>query len=190
VRRDRGEVGHDVGESNQEPPVSENIKPDREQRMSEQNRVHQRQPTPVIHKRWHGPYVTAKGMDPAPAALLIGIDQFNRGEFFEQHETLEELWRGEADDVRYLYHGILLVGVGIYHLSRRNYRGAVSKLEGGLDKLRWFEPVCQGVDVSSLVADASRFLEQLRDLGPERVAELDPGAIPKVRFAVDGRQKG
>ncbi len=135
----------------------------------------------VIPKRWHGPYVTARGAEPPPPELLRGIAQFNRGEFFEQHETLEDLWRAEPDDVRYLYHGILLVGVGLYHLTRGNYRGAVSKIEGGLDKLRWFEPACQGVDVSGLVADATRFLDYLETLGPGRADEFDRALFPQVR---------
>jgi len=32
--------------------------------------------------------------------LLEGIAQFNRGEYFKQHETLEILWRAEARPVR------------------------------------------------------------------------------------------
>ena len=37
-----------------------------------------------------------------PARLRRGIEQFNRGEFYEQHETLEEEWLAELDPVRYL----------------------------------------------------------------------------------------
>jgi hypothetical protein len=33
-------------------------------------------------------------------ACCQGIAQFNRGEFFEQHETLELLWLAEQRDVR------------------------------------------------------------------------------------------
>ncbi len=40
--------------------------------------------------------------DPPPPQLVEGIAQFNRGEFFEQHETLELLWRAERRDIRYL----------------------------------------------------------------------------------------
>ena len=141
---------------------------------------------PVIPKRLHGPYVTARSEEQPPQELLRGVEQFNRGEYFEQHETLEDLWRSEPDDVRYLYHGILLVGVALYHLTRGNYRGAISKLEGGLDKLRWFEPYCQGVDVASLVADTSAFLSYLKELGPERADRFDRALFPHVRVVTDG----
>ena len=59
-----------------------------------------------------------------PARLRRGIEQFNRGEFYEQHETLEEEWLAERDPVRYLYQGILQIGVGFEHLRRGNPTGA------------------------------------------------------------------
>ena len=58
--------------------------------------------------------------EPPPAQLLEGIAQFNRGELFEQHETLELLWRAERRDVRHLYQGILQIGVAFHHLRRLN----------------------------------------------------------------------
>ena len=38
--------------------------------------------------------------EPAPPLLRRGIEQFNAGEFFDQHETLEDLWRAETRPVR------------------------------------------------------------------------------------------
>src|SRR5262249_20822635 len=46
-----------------------------------------------------------------PAELVRAVEQFNRGEFFECHETLEALWMAEAEPLRRLYQGILQVGV-------------------------------------------------------------------------------
>ena len=134
----------------------------------------------VIPKRWQGPYSPARCGDEPPAELLAGIEQLNRGEYFEQHETLEELWRAEQDDVRYLYQGILQVGVGLHHLRRSNYPGAVSKLRSGIAKLRWFGPVCQGVDVARLIRDAATCLERLETLGPEGMADFDWSVAPRV----------
>ena len=60
-----------------------------------------------------------------PPRLLEGIAQFNRGEYFEQHETLELLWRAEPRKVRHLYQGILQIGVAFHHLRRGNYHGTI-----------------------------------------------------------------
>lgn len=138
----------------------------------------------IIPKRLRGPYRTTRCAEPPPEALLAGIHQFNQREFFEQHETLEALWRSEPDDVRYLYQGILQVGVGFHHLLRGNYHGAVSKLESGIAKLKWFEPECQGVDVRSLVLGAAVCLETLQHLGRDRLTEFDLTLVPTVRVTL------
>ncbi len=52
---------------------------------------------------------------PPPQELTRAIEQLNAGELFEQHETLELLWRATREPVRDLYHGILQIGVGLYH---------------------------------------------------------------------------
>lgn len=130
----------------------------------------------------YGPFHTDLCEGPAPELLLRGIEQLNRGEFFEQHETLEILWRAEADDVRYLYQGILLVGVGLYHVRRGRFRGAIAKLETAVRLLQWFTPACQRVDVATLIADANRVRDTLTSLGPTRLADFDWSLAPRVHL--------
>src|SRR5207302_8270854 len=70
---------------------------------------------------------------PAPPELVKGIHEFNSGEFFEQHETLELLWRATPEEVRHLYEAILQIGVGMHHwLKNRNFWGAAVKLDHGI----------------------------------------------------------
>jgi hypothetical protein len=82
--------------------------------------------------------------DPLPLLLLEAVAQFNRGDYFEQHETLELLWRAEARPVRRLYQGILQIGVAFHHLRRRNYHGVVYMLTRGAAYLKPFAPRCRG----------------------------------------------
>jgi len=119
--------------------------------------------------------------DPAPAELTRGIDQLNAGELFEQHETLETLWRATAAPARGLYHGILQVGVGLHHWSRGNFHGAAVLMGEGIERLRPFEPRCQGVDVAALIADATALRDELLRLGPERIGERDARTALRVR---------
>jgi predicted metal-dependent hydrolase len=130
----------------------------------------------------YGPFHTDRCGEPPPELLRLGVEQLNRGEYFEQHETLETLWRAERDDVRYLYQGILLVGVGLFHLKRGNLRGAAAKLATGVRFLQWFAPACQGVDVAALIADADRARESILALGPEHLAAFDWSQAPRVRW--------
>ena len=136
------------------------------------------QPVPIIKKE--PPRRSGRcGEAPSPP-LLAGIAQFNVGEYWECHETLETLWRVERDHVRYLYQGILQVGVGCYHLRRGNWRGAVNKLRSGLAYLEPSAPSCLGVDVARLRAEAGAILARLEALGAARVGGIDVGALPKV----------
>jgi predicted metal-dependent hydrolase len=121
--------------------------------------------------------------DPAPPELLAGIEQFNKGEFFEQHETLELLWRATPGPIRGMYHGILQIGVGFHHWRRANYHGASVLLEEGIERLRPFALICHGVDVARLVADAAAARERLLVLGPTRMTEYDVANAPRVHFA-------
>jgi uncharacterized protein len=121
--------------------------------------------------------------DGRPAALDTAIEQFNRREFFECHETLEALWNAEPGPVRVLYKGVLQVGVGCYHLLRHNYRGATVKLRSGIDYLAPFASGCLGVDVHRLIVEARALLAALEALGPERFQQVDLALIPHVHPA-------
>jgi predicted metal-dependent hydrolase len=112
--------------------------------------------------------------------VLKGIEEFNRGEFFGQHETLETAWRAEVRPVRALYQGILQVGLACYQIEHGNLPGAQKMFERGLRRLRQFAPECQGIEVARLIADAERVWDEARRLGPGRLHELDRTLFPKI----------
>ena len=120
--------------------------------------------------------------EPPPVALLEGIEQFNRGDYFEQHETLELLWRAEPRDVRRMYQGILQIGVAFHHLRRLNHHGTVYMLTRGSRYLAPFVPRCQSVDVEALISDAATALREVERLGPDRLDEFDWRLAPRVRL--------
>jgi predicted metal-dependent hydrolase len=120
------------------------------------------------------------GGDVPPAALRAGIEQFNRGEYFECHETLEALWLAEPTSLRRLYQGILQVGVALHHLRAGNYRGASGLLARGRGHLEAFAPRCLGVDVASLLVATRRCEVELAALGPTRIAEFDWRLAPRI----------
>jgi predicted metal-dependent hydrolase len=117
-----------------------------------------------------------------PDLALKGIEEFNRGEFYECHEYLEEAWMQEARRVRFLYQGILQVGVGFYHLRNGNWRGATGLLRNGTVRLKEFEPETLGVNVARLVSESEHCLRELEELGRERIGEFDHALVPKVEW--------
>lgn len=95
----------------------------------------------------------------------------------------------EPAAVRELYQGILQVGVALYKQERGQYGGAVSLLRRGLNHLAPFAPVCHGVDVARLMAEAMVVLEAIERLGPAQIAELDRRLRPYIRWRPGVRAK-
>ncbi|MPZ18929.1 MAG: DUF309 domain-containing protein [Luteitalea sp.] len=120
--------------------------------------------------------------DPTPPLLLQGIEELNAGRYFEQHETLEILWRAETRPVRRLYQGVLQIGVAFHHLQDGNYHGTVYMLTRGSSYLRDLPPICLGVDVARLLVDAARALAEVERLGPARLSEFAWSLAPRVRL--------
>lgn len=131
------------------------------------------------------PQRTARCEQAPPAALLHGIEEFNRQQFFEQHETLEGIWIHEPDPVRYLYQGILQIGVGFYHWQRGNWRGAMAKLGQGMAKLQPYRPACMTVDVERLVSETAALRAELERRGPDDVPAFPPAGLPKVHRIIN-----
>ncbi len=115
-----------------------------------------------------------------PLKLLEGIGQFNRGEYYDCHETLEGIWRDERGRIRGLYKGVLQIGVAVYHAKRSNLRGAMRLISSGMELLGPFAPECMGIDVAYLLQTAGQFREELNELAPE--SDLSLMTIPAIRF--------
>ncbi len=64
------------------------------------------------------------------------IRQFNGGEFFECHETLEECWKTETNHQhRILLQSVIHFAVAYYHLRNGNKIGYGRQKEKGLQKI-------------------------------------------------------
>ncbi len=121
-----------------------------------------------------------------PPLFYVGLELFNKGDYFEQHEALEEIWIEDQRPLRRLYQGILKVGVGFYKLRLGNYRGTVNHIRGGIAYLERFEENCLGIEVARLISDAREVLARVEELGPERLGEFDLESLPTVHFTRRG----
>src|ERR1700737_4766824 len=63
-----------------------------------------------------------------------GGDEFNRGFYFECHDTLEEMWTGLRGPTRDFFQGLIQVSVAFYHLGNANSVGASSMMRRGLKR--------------------------------------------------------
>ena len=110
-----------------------------------------------------------------------GIEEFNSGHFFECHDTLEDLWHETRGPDRLFLQGLIQVSVGFYHLTNRNFRGAVSQLTRGLDKLDKYRPRHRGVEVNPFLKEVLRWLAAGEAALRGEAVEIDESLIPKIR---------
>jgi predicted metal-dependent hydrolase len=92
----------------------------------------------------------------------LGRDHFNAGRFFQAHEAWEEAWRkarGSADEE--FFKGLSQVAAGYTHHLRGNPRGARTLIARGLDRVRGYGRLHQGIDLAALAATLERDLEAL-----------------------------
>ncbi|HXF63171.1 MAG TPA: DUF309 domain-containing protein, partial [Caldilineaceae bacterium] len=140
----------------------------------------------LVARHIHPPVVYPEGWDaPLPAKARAGIEAFNRGDYFEQHELLEEAWVEESRPIREMYQGILQVGVAFYHIEQDNWAGALKLFRRGLPRLRSLPPICQGVDLAGLRAAAEAIHREVAALGPQRLHEFDRSKFPQIRLVAE-----
>ena len=101
-----------------------------------------------------------------------GLEAFNRREYFEAHELLEEAWREEKGPIRGLYQGILQAAVCYLHIERGNLNGGMRMYARCKPKLDNWPDTCRGVDVAGLRRSLSTVMEAVSRLGPENIHDF------------------
>lgn len=104
-----------------------------------------------------------------PDEFWRGVEQFNQGEFYACHDTLEALWIEAIEPEKKFYQGILQVAVALYHLSNQNWRGAVILMGEGMNRLRGYQPSYASVDVEQFLAQTVQVFNVLQQTGPDQV---------------------
>ncbi len=112
-----------------------------------------------------------------------GVEEFNRGDYFAQHEFLELAWIEETRPIREMYQGILQMGVACLQIQRGNWVGAIKVFRRGLPRLAGLPEVCQGLQVGLFRHQAEAIHAEITALGPERLGEFDQGKFPRIEYA-------
>ena len=114
-------------------------------------------------------------MDPL---LERGIALFNRGEYFECHEVLEEAWTPERGARRLFLQALIHMAVGFYHNGRGNPTGAQRQLRKGLRKLAAYLPDCERVDTARLEREVQAVLRDIEN-------GVAVAGYPRIHVALD-----
>lgn len=97
-----------------------------------------------------------------PPAFAQAVAQFNQGDYYACHDTLEALWYDAPEPQRTLYQGLLQIAVAGYHYGRGNYRGATLLLGEGLSRLRRCGELPPKWDWTALMTQAQELLNALQ----------------------------
>ena len=114
------------------------------------------------------------------------IDEFNRGCYFESHETLEDLWMVTPLPERTLLQGIIQLAAAFVHFARGEYPGIFKLLDAAEEKLREFAPDALGIDVAALLADLARVRDEFASLGESGFRAWDEARRPRIRVGEPG----
>ena len=123
--------------------------------------------------------------DEFPAGFWQGVDQFNAGEFYACHDTLESVWIEAPEADKKFYQGILQIAVALYHLGSQNLRGAVILLGEGSNRLRTYPVDYAQLDIHDFIQQAIALLTDLQTHDPQRPLPRPPESLKIRRLQTD-----
>lgn len=95
-----------------------------------------------------------------------GIELFNRQNFFEAHEVLEDVWRDARNPDRKFLQSLIQVAVALHHHSRGNLVGARSLLARATRNLEPYPDRFGGINLRLLRRSLQRWSKALAESRP------------------------
>ena len=94
-----------------------------------------------------------------------GIALFNRGQYFDCHEVLEEVWLEFSGERKKFLQGLIQLAVALHHLRNNNPVGAGRLLAAAVEKLALDSPERKFFDVEGLLTAVASLRKQLAASG-------------------------
>jgi predicted metal-dependent hydrolase len=114
-----------------------------------------------------------------------GIQEFNSGQFFECHDTLEELWFDMRQERKRFVQGLIQASVGVFHASCGNLSAAGSQLARSIEKLEGFRPRFMGIDVERLHLDLLGIQREVARRFHEGADSVELPQLPVIDYLFD-----
>jgi len=108
-----------------------------------------------------------------PHDLGHGVSLFNRADFFDAHEVLEDIWRAAPGPEKKFLQGLIQVAVALYHHGNGNVIGARSVLRRGYRNLSRYPEGFGGIHLAGLLSSISAWQRALDEGTPVP-------ALPKI----------
>ena len=85
------------------------------------------------------------------AGFRRGVELFNRAEFFDAHEVLEDVWRAAPGAEKKFLQGLIQIAVALHHHTRGNLVGARSLLKRAARNLTGYPETFAGINLAELL---------------------------------------
>ena len=107
-----------------------------------------------------------------------GLTYFKSGEYFEAHESWEELWSDFYLKDRRFVQGLIQLSVSFVHLENNNLNGAKSLLNKCREKFIEFDGLQRDIDVKKLLKEINKVSDAYQGLTSS--ADFDWDLVPKL----------
>ena len=107
-----------------------------------------------------------------------GLSNFRLGEYFEAHESWEELWSDYYLPDRRFIQGLIQLSVSFVHLENGNLKGAKSLLNKCFEKFSEFKGIQRGINVNDLIIEIKQVSHVYDNL--ISISDFDWKIIPKI----------
>ncbi|MFG0247825.1 MAG: DUF309 domain-containing protein [Phycisphaeraceae bacterium JB051] len=137
--------------------------------------------------------MTATDFDEA-AIFHEGLRLFNEQEWFDAHETWEDIWVMASGDRKLFYQGLIQCAVVLEHVRRGNPRGVRSVWKTAQSKFVGLPDPYMGIEIARLLADEYHAIQRILDLPDERFnpqlgrgqdLPYDAAEAPRITLLVD-----
>lgn len=112
--------------------------------------------------------------------MVAGVDQFNRLEFMEAHDSWEHVWLTKPGDEAFFAQGLIQLAAAYLHIRRgTSPQGTLRLFNSALGKLAPYEAGFCGVDRSSVIDAATRHRAMIERDG---ALTLDDAEFPRLQM--------
>ena len=89
-----------------------------------------------------------------------GLDEYDKGEYFEAHEAWEDLWSDYNFPDRKFVQGLIQLSVSFVHLRNSNLRGAKSLMRKCILKFNNYSGIHRGIILEDLKHSLDKILNE------------------------------
>ena len=115
--------------------------------------------------------------------LYAAIGMYNRGDYLNCQETLEQVYAESGESDRPLVHALIMLSCAMHlHFKRGGGRGVVNLLERSLLTLDDLRPESLGVNVGELYAALESYHDDLQERRRPGAGFFDRWLAPRVRY--------